>query len=189
MQGKRQMWVGHYKHTKMQVVCLKSNITANLKCFCICFLDTVWNCSTATETDREEWHWAQTRVGCISSTPPPHPLSKWQQSHGASVNCMWWLITWAETFKRSATHLKERGLRRCWSGKISMTLSLEATPYPASHCVAPVKTNMFSVLGQLSQAVSSQVTYPHTHPLMPPFALARSNLHDTIPIVQIKGRD
>lgn len=120
---------------------------------------------------------------------PLHPLSEWQQSHGASVNCMWWLITWAETFKRSATHLKERGLRRCWSGKISLTLSLEATPYLASHCVAPVKTNMFSVLGQLSQAVSSQVTYPHTHPLMPPFAPARSNLHDSIPIVQIKGRD
>lgn len=116
-------------------------------------------------------------------------LSEWQQSHGANANCMWWLITWAETFKRSATHLKERGLRRCWSGKISLTLSLEATPCPASHCAAPVKTNMFSLLGQLSQAVSSQVTYPHTHPLMPPFASARSNLHDSIPIVQIKGRD
>lgn len=60
---------------------------------------------------------------------------------------------------------------------------------PGPHCAAPVKTNMFSMVAQLSQAVSSQVTYPHTHPVMPPFTSVRSNLHDSIPIVQIKGRD
>lgn len=153
----------------------------------MCFFD-INSLKRVTETDRS----TQTCVCGISSLffffllPP---LLEWQQCHGANVNCMWWLFTWADTFKRSATHLKERGLRRCWSGKISLTLSLQATPWQASHRAQPVKTNMFSTLAQLSQAVPSQVSYPRTHPLMLPFASARSNLHDSIPIVQIKGRD
>lgn len=178
-------------HNKMNAVHFKSmskypTVVANLKRFRVYLTVTAWNCLTATGVTLG-WDVCRRHLIHLSFFSPP--LSEWQRSHGADVNCMWWLITWAETFKRSATHLKERGLRRCWSGKISLTLSLEATPCPAAHCAAPVKTNMFFALAQLSQAVSSQVTYPHTHPLMPPFASARSNLHDSIPIVQIKGRD